>query len=130
MFPGTSTVARIGLLALPDLLRSELSTSDSSDGRHPVTADQVRAVCERLVADYPAAWSRQATEDLDGLAAEVLTLFVHIGLAVPGDDERWLLSPVAHRWWPEPDGDPERETAEVRAEPEPPGWSLFDEEGA
>jgi uncharacterized protein (TIGR02678 family) len=133
MFPGTSTVARIGLLALPDLLAPQFSESEVDgeaarpDGRRPVTADRVREVCERLVADYPAAWSRQAGEDLDGLVAEVLALFVHMGLAVPRDGD-WLLSPAAARWWPEPDGDPEREVAEVPAEPEVPGWSLFDEE--
>lgn len=129
MFPGTSTVARIGLLALPDLLTSDPEVSEVDDaGRRPVTADAVRAVCERLVADYPAAWSRQAGEDLDGIVAEVLALFVHMGLAVPGG-ERWWLSPAAARWWPEPDGDPEREVPEAQAEPEVPGWSLFDEEG-
>jgi uncharacterized protein (TIGR02678 family) len=129
MFPGTSTVARIGLLALPDLLtKSEVDGEPRPDGRRPVTADGVREVCERLVADYPAAWSRQAGEDLDGIVAEVLALFVHMGLAVP-DGDRWLLSPATARWWPEPDGDPEREVAEVPAEPEVPGWSLFDEEG-
>jgi uncharacterized protein (TIGR02678 family) len=129
MFPGTSTVARIGLLALPDLLTQDPEESEIDDaGRRPVTAEAVREVCERLVADYPAAWSRQAGEDLDGIVAEVLALFVHMGLAVP-DGERWWLSPAAARWWPEPDGDPEREVAEVPVEPEVPGWSLFDEEG-
>jgi hypothetical protein len=134
MFPGTSTVARIGLLALPDLLReqpdeSEVDSQARPDGRRPVTADRVREVCERLVADYPAAWSRQAGEDLDGLVAEVLALFVYMGLAVPCDGY-WLLSPAAARWWPEPDGDPEREVAEVVIEAAVPGWSLFDEEGS
>ncbi|MBE1467994.1 TIGR02678 family protein [Kibdelosporangium phytohabitans] len=133
MFPGTSTVARIGLLALPDLLGAnpgeepEESEVDSA-GRRPVTAEKVREVCERLVADYPAAWSRQAAEDLDGIVTEVLALLVHMGLAVAGG-ERWWLSPAAARWWPEPDGDPEREIAEPQPEPEVPGWSLFDEEG-
>ncbi|MEV4318549.1 TIGR02678 family protein [Actinocrispum sp. NPDC049592] len=132
MFPGTSTVARIGLLALPDLLAQdagetpEESTVDSA-GRRPVSPGRVREVCERLVADYPAAWSRQAGEDIDGIVAEVLALFVHMGLAVP-DGDQWWLSPAAARWWPEPDGDPEREVAEVPAQPEVPGWSLFDEE--
>jgi hypothetical protein len=98
-----------------------------SAGRRPVTAAALREVCERLVADYPAALSRQAAEDLDGIVAEVLALFVHMGLAVPGDD-RWWLSPAAARWWPQPDGDPEREVAEPTPEPEVPGWSLFDEE--
>jgi uncharacterized protein (TIGR02678 family) len=131
MFPGTSTVARIGLLALPDLLAQDAEESEvDGAGRRPVTAGRVREVCERLVADYPAAWSRQAAEDLDGIVAEVLALFVHMGLAVPAGDERWLLSPAAARWWPEPDGDPEREVVEVPTEPEVPGWSLFDEEGA
>jgi uncharacterized protein (TIGR02678 family) len=129
MFPGTSTVARIGLLALPDLLAQDDEESEvDSGGRRPVTAGKVLRVCERLVADYPAAWSRAAAEDLDGIVAEVLALFVHMGLAVP-DGERWWLSPAAARWWPEPDGDPEREVAEVPAAPEVPGWSLFDEEG-
>jgi hypothetical protein len=123
------------LLALPDLLaqQDETSTVDTADttdraGRRPVTAGHVLRVCERLVADYPAAWSRAAAEDLDGIVAEVLALFVHMGLAVP-DGERWWLSPAAARWWPEPDGDPEREVAEVPAAAEVPGWSLFDEEG-
>lgn len=135
MFPGSSTVARIGLLALPALLGPEPGGSEVDgeparpDGRRPVTADRVREVCERLVADYPAAWSRQAGEDLDGLVAEVLALFVHMGLAASRGDGRWLLSPAVARWWPEPDGDPEREVAEVPAEPEVPGWSLFDVEG-
>lgn len=134
MFPGTSTVARIGLLALPDLLSQDPPADDTGEsevdsaGRRPVTADRVREVCERLVADYPAAWSRQAAEDLDGIVTEVLALFVHMGLAV-ADGERWWLSPAAARWWPEPDGDPEREIAEPAPEPEVPGWSLFDEEG-
>jgi uncharacterized protein (TIGR02678 family) len=127
MFPGTSTVARIGLLALPDLLAGAVESEVDSAGRRPVTAAALREVCERLVADYPAAWSRQAAEDLDGIVAEVLALFVHMGLAVPGDD-RWWLSPAAARWWPQPDGDPEREVAEPTPEPEVPGWSLFDEE--
>jgi uncharacterized protein (TIGR02678 family) len=130
MFPGTSTVARIGLLALPDLLGGDSAEESEKDsaGRCPVTADQVREVCERLVADYPAAWSRQAAEDLDGIVTEVLALFVHMGLAV-ADGERWWLSPAAARWWPEPDGDPERDIPEPAPEPEVPGWSLFDEEG-
>lgn len=127
MFPGTSTVARIGLLALPDLLAGAAESEVDSAGRRPVTAAALREVCERLVADYPAAWSRQAAEDLDGIVAEVLALFVHMGLAVPGGD-RWWLSPAAARWWPEPDGDPEREVVEAPPEPEVPGWSLFDEE--
>jgi uncharacterized protein (TIGR02678 family) len=127
MFPGTSTVARIGLLALPDLLTGAGESEVDSAGRRPVTAAALREVCERLVADYPAAWSRQAAEDLDGIVAEVLALFVHMGLAVPGGD-RWWLSPAAARWWPEPDGDPEREVTETPPEPEVPGWSLFDEE--
>ncbi|CAM4000874.1 TIGR02678 family protein [Kibdelosporangium persicum] len=134
MFPGTSTVARIGLLALPDLLGHDSGDAAGESevdgaGRRPVTADRVREVCERLVADYPAAWSRQAAEDLDGIVTEVLALFVHMGLAV-ADGERWWLSPAAARWWPEPDGDPEREVPGPAPEPEVPGWSLFDEEGA
>ncbi|TCO58689.1 TIGR02678 family protein [Actinocrispum wychmicini] len=135
MFPGTSTVARIGLLALPDLLTEDTTDTDDPEsevdgaGRRPVTADAVRRVCERLVADYPAAWSRQAGEDTDGIVAEVLALFVQMGLAVPAG-ERWWLSPAAARWWPVPDGDPEREVPEAPPEPEVPGWSLFDEEGA
>jgi hypothetical protein len=38
----------------------------------------------------------------------------------------WLVSPVAHRWFPQPDATP----APGREPPppeQPPGWSLFDE---
>jgi uncharacterized protein (TIGR02678 family) len=126
LFPGTSTVARIALLALPRLLAG--CPDDSADGRVPVTVPRVRAVCAELVESYPAAWSRQVTEDVDRLVGEVLALLRRIGLARPGGDGEWLLSPAAHRWVPEPDGAPERDQP-VTAPVERPGWSLFDGEG-
>jgi uncharacterized protein (TIGR02678 family) len=123
-FPGTSTVARIALLALPEVLGS----APRPDGRHVVVREELREVCGRLVEDYPAAWSKQFTEDLDRLTDEVLELLRRMGLAVRADDG-WLLNAAAHRWIPEPDGDPERE-AEPVVVPEVPSWSLFDEETA
>ncbi len=150
LFPGTSTVARIALLALPTLLAGA-DTPDEvpddaddpdpvgaepvgaepvgrPDGRVLVSAERVRQVCAELVEDYPAAWSRQVTEDLAKLTDEVTDLLERMGLAVHSEvDGGWLLSPVAHRWVPVPDGDPEREApAPPPPAPEPASWSLFD----
>lgn len=124
VFPGASTVARIALLALPNLLGD--AESARADGRVPVAVEAVREACARLVNDFPAAWSRQATEDVADLAGEVLALLAALGLATRGDDG-WLLSPAGHRWLPEPDERPARELPPAEPEPEP-GWSLFDSE--
>ncbi|HEY2696422.1 MAG TPA: TIGR02678 family protein [Pseudonocardiaceae bacterium] len=132
VFPGASTVSRIALLALPELL-VDADENARGDGRVPVDPDALRAVCARLVEDYPAAWSKQATEDTGRLAADVLDLLDAMGLAVftaaVSDQEgEWLLNPAAHRWLPEPDERPARELpAPEPPAPEPePGWSLFD----
>jgi uncharacterized protein (TIGR02678 family) len=139
VFPGTSTVARIALLALPELLAEpepelDLDVEDEPvrrpDGRTPVTIGQVRLACQRLASDYPAAWSKQATEDITALADDLLALLRAAGLAVPDADGGWLISPAAHRWLPEPDERPARENPVAESAPEPePGWSLFDEGG-
>jgi uncharacterized protein (TIGR02678 family) len=131
-FPGSSTVARIALLALPSLLELEHDDNDDPvarpDGRHFVTPRRLREVCDQLVEDYPAAWSKQIVEDGAKLVDEVTDLLRRMGLAVPTEGG-WLLNPAAHRWIPDPDGDPEREVAApAPIEPEVPGWSLFDEE--
>jgi uncharacterized protein (TIGR02678 family) len=123
-FPGVSTVARITLLALPDLLDSE---DEDAPARHVVTVERIREVCAALVEDYPAAWSKQFTDDLGRLVAEVTELLRRMGLAVRCDDG-WSISAAAHRWLPAPDGDPEREQPEPVVVPEVPSWSLFDEE--
>lgn len=127
VFPGTSTVARIALLALPELL----DESDRPDGRVPVSAARLREVCANLVADYPAAWSRQATEDVGALTASVVDLLARLTLLTPmatPDGDGWLISPAAYRWLPQPDDTPARGAEPVIAIPEP-GWSLFDAEG-
>ncbi|WP_439663433.1 TIGR02678 family protein [Lentzea sp. HUAS TT2] len=125
-FPGVSTVARITLLALPDLLDSE---DEDAPARHVVTVDRLREVCAALVEDYPAAWSKQFTDDLDRLVAEVTELLRRMGLAARTEDGAWSISAAAHRWLPSPDGDPEREQPEQPVvAPEVPSWSLFDEE--
>jgi uncharacterized protein (TIGR02678 family) len=139
LFPGSGTVARIALLALPELIADpapELFADDAEppeprpDGRHPVSYGQVRVICAQLVEDYPAAWSRQATDDLDRLTADVLDLLVRMGLAVNDAEEGWLIAPTAHRWAPQPDDTPARNAPPPPpAEPEEPGWSLFDGEG-
>ncbi|WP_112271184.1 TIGR02678 family protein [Lentzea terrae] len=123
-FPGVSTVARIALLALPDLVDDE---SEDPPARHLVATERIREVCAGLVEDYPAAWSKQFTDDLDRLVAEVTELLRRMGLAVQ-TEEGWSISAAAHRWLPEPDGDPEREQPEPVVVPEVPSWSLFDEE--
>lgn len=124
-FPGASTVARITLLALPSLLTDE-SRPARADGRVAVSTQRVRAVCERLVEDYPTAWSKQATEDLDNLVTEVGDLLDALGLVARDSGSEWLLSPAANRWLPEADERPGR-PAPPETEPEPePGWSLFD----
>lgn len=122
VFPGPSTVSRIALLALPELLADAPET-----GRTPVTPAQVRLSCARLVEDYPAAWSKQAVENLDALAVDVLDLLTAAGLAIYDPEAGWLLSPAAHRWLPEADERPARENPPPDLPPEPePGWSLFD----
>jgi uncharacterized protein (TIGR02678 family) len=137
-FPGTSTVARLALLALPTLLELEYDADDEPiirpDGRHLVPLERLREVLDQLVEDYPAAWSKQIVDASDQLVDEVTDLLRRMGLAVPAEEgehrEGWLLNPAAHRWIPEPDGDPEREVVATPIEPEVPGWSLFDEENA
>ncbi|CRK61818.1 FIG087842: Hypothetical protein [Alloactinosynnema sp. L-07] len=125
VFPATGTVARIGLLALPELLDPD---TERADGRSRVSAERLREVCANLVEDYPAAWSRQATEDVGTLVRAVADLLVRLSLAT-ADGDGWLISPAAHRWLPRPDDTPARGQAEpVTTAPEP-GWSLFDEEG-
>ncbi|QUH01139.1 TIGR02678 family protein [Saccharopolyspora erythraea] len=124
VFPGPGTVARIALLALPELL--ERAEPRESDGRHPVAEADLAEVCAELVESYPAAWSRQATEDQGDLVRSVRALLGRLGL-LHREGEQWLLSPAAHRWLPQPDATP----APGR-EPEPPaaapaGWSLFDD---
>jgi len=112
------------LLALPDLLDGE---EEDAPARHVVTVERLREVCAALVEDYPAAWSKQFTDDLGRLVAEVTELLRRMGLAVQ-TDEGWSISAAAHRWLPSPDGDPEREQPEPVVVPEVPSWSLFDEE--
>ncbi len=123
-FPGVSTVARIALLALPDLLDDE---AEDAPARHVVATERIREVCAALAEDYPAAWSKQFTDDLDRLTAEVTELLRRMGLAVQTEGG-WSISAAANRWLPSPDGDPEREQPEPVVVPEVPSWSLFDEE--
>jgi uncharacterized protein (TIGR02678 family) len=122
-FPGQSTVARVALLALPDLL----AAGEPRDGWVAVTVEQVTTVCDELVDAYPAAWSKLMVASLPKLADDVLHLLLSLGLARSADDGHWLLSPATRRWAPEPDGAP-RQPEEPKLEPEP-GWSLFDHEG-
>ncbi|OLF13377.1 TIGR02678 family protein [Actinophytocola xanthii] len=119
-FPGQSTVARIALLALPELLDAPAVEG----GWVPVTAERVAEVCGGLLEAYPAAWSRQTNPAR--LVEDVLRLLAALRLA-RRDEDGWLLSPAGHRWQPEPDATP-RQAGEPEEEPEPvAGWSLFDE---
>lgn len=123
-FPGHGTVARIALLALPELL--DRAQPRAIDGRHPVTRGDFAEVCGELVEAYPAAWSRLATEDLDELVNSVATLLRRLGL-LRTEASVWLLSPAGHRWLPQPDATP-APGREPEPPPEPPAWSLFDDE--
>lgn len=132
-FPGTSTVARIAQLALPELLgRGE---PRSTDHRHPVTWQDFAEVCGDIVAKYPATWSRRAGEDPEALVWAVVDLLRRVGVLRREDSGphtsieagSWSLSPSAHRWLPVPEGEP-KPAAETPAEPvaERPGPTLFD----
>jgi uncharacterized protein (TIGR02678 family) len=133
-FPGQSTVSRIALLALPQLLagvgpREGAGAEPDEHGRVAVTEERVATVCAEIVDAYPDAWSRQAVASLARLVDDVLRLLHALGLATPAGDEVWLVNPSAHRWMPQPDGAPK--TADTPEDDGPPGWSLFDEgEGA
>ncbi|MFC7341974.1 TIGR02678 family protein [Saccharopolyspora griseoalba] len=124
VFPGPGTVARIALLALPELL--DRAEPDSA-GRHPIAREDVVDVCGRLVDDYPAAWSRSATEDHQDLVRSVLALLTKLGL-LQEREGGWLLSPAAHRWLPQPDATPaQTREPDPPPAPEEPGLSLFDD---
>ena len=125
VFPGPGTVARIALLALPELL--ERGDAREHDGRHPVSEEDIREVCAELVESYPAAWSRQATEDLDELVRGVVSL-LHRLHVLRSDGSQWLVSPAAHRWLPQPDATPAPGREPEPPPPPPPSWSLFDDE--
>lgn len=123
VFPGPSTVARIALLALPQLLSGE----PRGDGRHPVTRRELSEACRELVEQHPSAWSRQATEDHEQLVDGVLSLLRRLSLITAGEQD-WLLSPAAHRWLPRADAAPATREAEPppEPEPEPADLPLFD----
>ena len=124
VFPGPGSVARIALLALPLLLERGRRTET---GSHAVSWQDIDDVCDELVESYPAAWSRQATEDPGEPTRSVVTLLHRLGMVNRQDDgveDSWLISPAAHRWVPHPDANPS--TGEDHAPP-PPEWSLFDE---
>ncbi|KEI45367.1 TIGR02678 family protein [Saccharopolyspora rectivirgula] len=122
VFPGASTVSRITLLALPELLSR---TQPRPDGKHPINRRLLDEVCQQLVAAYPAAWARQATQDPEQLVDEVVDLLDRTGL-LSREGEQWLLSPVAHRWRPHPDAAAAPPEAERPPKPAPQPRSLFD----
>ncbi|SDN57551.1 TIGR02678 family protein [Allokutzneria albata] len=129
-FPGMGTVARVALLSLPELLKLDEDVEPREDGRTEVSRLRLREVCVDLVESYPSAWSKQATEDVDELVDGVLELLAALSLAVQQDEGTWLISPAAHRWVPDPDASPGRESTDETPEPvvQTPSWSLFDEE--
>ncbi|RJQ80310.1 TIGR02678 family protein [Pseudonocardiaceae bacterium YIM PH 21723] len=128
-FPGLGTVARMTLLALPELLRQ---SEPGQDGRVPISTEQIRATCADLVEDYPSAWSKQAVSDEDSLVKDMLALMTRLGLITRDHivDGGWLLNPVAHRWLPEPDAAPGPDPDAVEPEPVQQGPSLFDDDDA
>src|SRR5699024_395480 len=120
-FPGQSSLARIALLSLPELL----ATAPADDcGWVTVTWDRIHLVCEEIVHSYPKAWAKDTVEDISKLVDRLLWHLRALGLVRAGDGGTWLLSPAAHRWVPRPDDTP-RTRAEPTQEPEDT-WSLFD----
>lgn len=127
-FPGPSTVARIALLALPQLLSTvDQREASGSDGRVTVPRQRVTDVCAAIVGDFPAAWSRHAGENIVTLTDDVLRLLRALGLARPEGEDCWSISPAAHRWLPEPDNSPTAVgLGDLQDPPTPQKWSLFD----
>ncbi|HEY3683679.1 MAG TPA: TIGR02678 family protein [Streptosporangiaceae bacterium] len=105
VFPGPSTVGRIAVLALPELVADPDTRSD--DGHHLVTMTRLRRVCGSLATRYPQAWSKDAVADDDALAKQVARRLVVAGLGrvVTPDDggDLLVLSPACHRYAPVPD---------------------------
>lgn len=96
-FPSGSTVSRMALLALAHLLEAaELA----SEGCYLVAGGQVQDVCRRLSEQYPAAWAKDESSNMERLATRVTDLLVQVGLARRADDDTVLLSPAADRWQP------------------------------
>ncbi|MQA96727.1 MAG: DUF2398 family protein, partial [Streptosporangiales bacterium] len=123
-FPGTGTVARVALLALPELL--DAGDAGRDDGWRVATAAALLRVCAELVERYPAAWSKDAVEDPKALAGRVRELLLRTGLARPFEDDSLLLSPAAHRYLPAPDeAPPEAATSEEAPGPGPGQEAMF-----
>lgn len=105
VFPGPSTVGRIAVLALPELLADP--DTRGSDGRHLITMTRLRRVCARLAERYPQAWSKDAVADDAALARQVARRLVVAGLgrmdAAGEGGDLLVLSPAAHRYAPVPD---------------------------
>ena len=113
VFPGQSRSRGSRCWRCPSCWPEHEDPDERSRGRTagPVPAGRCARCCERLVEDYPAAWSRQASRTWTRWPTTVLAAAAPLGLAVARAGDGWLLSPAAHRWLPEPDGDPEREAA-------------------
>jgi uncharacterized protein (TIGR02678 family) len=119
-FPGQSTLARLAMLAIPDLLDVEFAEADEEfddaedddgiaddgeddhdgtpDGRVAVSAQRLREVCRTLVEDHAGTWSAQETADLGRLTANVAELLVMMRVAGRDEAGTFWLNPVAHRY--------------------------------
>lgn len=127
VFPGNSTISRVALLALPQLLTG---ANPDHYGRTPTTDEQITKVCSEIVNRYPDAWSKQAVANTPKLVDDVLHLWRALGLAQPAETGLWLINPCAYRWAPTADDAPRT----VDDEPAPaaavaPAWSLFPVDG-
>lgn len=96
-FPGTSTVARIGLAALPTLLGD---AEPDERGMLPVTEDALSAVCADLVERYPDTWAKSDTANMDTLATRVADHLLAAGVARRSEFGSLLIVPAAFRWDP------------------------------
>ena len=120
-FPGQSTVARIALLALPELL-------GDAEGWSAATTGRVTEVCQELVDAYPAAWSKQVVASMPRLVDEVLRAARWRSASRGATTGRAGCS-ARPRTAGSPSRTPRRANRAARnPEPEPePGWSLFGE---
>ena len=99
-FPGTSTLARISILALPHLLNH--AVSDES-GLQRVQGHHLSEVCTELVERYPNAWAKRDLANMDALAGRVADYLLAVGVARPAGAEELVLVPAAFRWEPAAD---------------------------
>lgn len=99
-FPSGSTVSRISLLALPELLAD---TEPDERGLLFVAEEKLRTTCLDLVARHASTWSKRDTANPDRLVGQVADHLRMTGLARLSETGGLMLVPAAFRWKPLPE---------------------------